>query len=134
MLLNREGKKKIPSTDNKSSDINTGFTNPISQIFAGSGVNNTQQLIEAQKLTREWLSPKHLNMKTNLNQNQINSICILMTMAKQFKIKPLHDLVMNFIMYMISKESESAKQLVDILQSKGLLDSSELSNLSKFTK
>lgn len=109
-------------------------TNPVSQLFNLGSTNEQQTLIEAQKLTREWLSKKHLNMKTNLNQNQINSICILMTMAKQFNIKPLKDLIFNFIMYMISKESQSAKQLVDILQSKGLLDSSQSDILSKFTK
>lgn len=128
MILNKNEKQipdKKPMMDS---------TNPITQLFNTGNANQQQTLIEAQKLTREWLSKKHLNMKTNLNQNQINSICILMTMAKQFNIKPLKELIFNFIMYMISKESQSAKQLVDILQSKGLLDSGEMGVLSKFTK
>lgn len=131
MIINKkENNVKVKANDKP----NEGFTNPITQLFASSGANNTQNLIDAQKIIGTWLSKKHLNMKTNLNQNQINSICILMTMAHQFKIKPLKDLILNFIMYMISKESQSAQQLVNILQSKGLLDSNELDALSKFTK
>jgi cell division inhibitor SulA len=122
------------SEKNTKDESNMDFTNPISQLFNTGNANQQQSIIDAQKLTREWLSKKHLNMKTNLNQNQINSICILMTMAKQFKIMPLKNLILNFIMYMISKESQSAKQLVDILQSRGLLDTSEAEIFSKFTK
>jgi len=124
----------IIKSKDKNQEKKESFTNPIAQLFNTGNANNQQSLIEAQKLTREWLSKKHLNMKTNLNQNQINSICILMTMAKQFKIKPLKELLLNFIMYMISKDSQSAKQLVDILQSKGLLDTNDMSALSKFTR
>jgi len=132
IVINR--KQKTESKQENKPEQNTGFTNPLTQLFAGGGANNTQNLIDAQKIISTWLSKKHLNMKTNLNQNQINSICILMTMSKQFKIKPLNELIMNFIMYMISKESQSATQLVDILQSKGLLDSNDLNSISKFTK
>jgi hypothetical protein len=132
MSIIKGKENKEPST--KETGVNTGYTNPINQLFAGGGSNNTQQLIDAQKIITTWLSKKHLNMKTNLDQNQINSICTLMTMAHQFKIKYLHELITNFLMYMISKGSQSAEQLVNILQSKGLLDSSEIKNMGQFIK
>lgn len=111
------------------------FSNPIMQILGGSGGgNNDRNLIDGQKLINEWLSKKHLYMKTNLNQNQINSIAILYSLAKQFKIKPLLDLINGFIMFMISKESASATQLVNILQSRGLIDDKGIDAITKFSK
>lgn len=110
-----------------------GFTNPLGNLIAMNSSDN-RNMIDTQKVIQEWLSKKHLFMKTNLSQNQINQICILMSLAKQFKIKPLNDLIFNFLMLMISKESASANQLVSILQSRGLLDQSETDLLSKFSK
>lgn len=111
------------------------FSNPIMQILGGSGAsNNDRNLIDGQKLINEWLSKKHLYMKTNLNQNQINSIAILYSLAKQFRIKPLLDLINGFIMFMISKESASATQLVNILQSRGLIDDKGIDAITKFSK
>jgi len=113
------------------------FTNPVAQIFgmgSGSALSQERNIIDAQKLINEWLSKKHLFMKTNLNQNQINSITILYGLAKQFRIKPLLDLLNGFIMFMISKDSDSAKQLVNILQSRGFIDGKEFDAISKFSK
>lgn len=126
---NKDHNKK----ESKKEETNTSFTNPLQQIFASNDTNQ-RTLIDAEKIIESWLSKKHLRMKTSLSQNQINSIASLETMAKQFHLTPLRNLIFNFIMYMISKESESATQLVNILQSKGLLDSNELATLSKFTK
>lgn len=125
-------KRKEKAEENQKQNT---FSNPIMQILGGSGGgNNDRNLIDGQKLINEWLSKKHLYMKTNLNQNQINSIAILYSLAKQFKIKPLLDLINGFIMFMISKESASATQLVNILQSRGLIDDKGIDAITKFSK
>lgn len=129
-LLHREKKEEAKPQGNS-------FTNPVAQIFGmgGSGaLGQDRNLIDGQKLINEWLSKKHLFMKTNLNQNQINSITILYGLAKQFRIKPLLDLLNGFIMFMISKDSQSATQLVNILQSRGLIDGKDLDAITKFSK
>jgi hypothetical protein len=125
-------KRKEKAEENQKQNT---FSNPIMQILGGSGGgNNDRNLIDGQKLINEWLSKKHLYMKTNLNQNQINSIAILYSLAKQFHIKPLLDLINGFIMFMISKESASATQLVNILQSRGLIDDKGIDAITKFSK
>lgn len=110
------------------------FTNPISQIFSPGNDASPVTQIDAQKLINEWLSKQHINMKTNLTQNQVNSICILASLGKQFKIKPLNDLIHNFLMFMISKDNKSAEQLVQILANRGLIDKSDFDLVSKFSK
>lgn len=125
-------KRKEKAEENQKQNT---FSNPIMQILGGrGGGNNDRNLIDGQKLINEWLSKKHLYMKTNLNQNQINSIAILYSLAKQFHIKPLLDLINGFIMFMISKESASATQLVNILQSRGLIDDKGIDAITKFSK
>jgi hypothetical protein len=121
---------------NEAKPQGNSFTNPVAQIFGmgGGAIGQDRNLIDGQKLINEWLSKKHLFMKTNLNQNQINSITILYGLAKQFRIKPLLDLLNGFIMFMISKDSQSASQLVNILQSRGLIDSKDMDAISKFSK
>jgi uncharacterized membrane protein len=39
-------------------------------LIAGIGID----VLDAQKIINEWLSKAHINMKTNLSQNQVNSI------------------------------------------------------------
>jgi tRNA(Phe) wybutosine-synthesizing methylase Tyw3 len=127
-------RKKEAKQDNQKGN---SFTNPVAQIFGmggGGALTQDRTLIDGQKLINEWLSKKHLFMKTNLNQNQINSIAILYGLGKQFRIKPLLDLLNGFIMFMISKDSQSATQLVNILQSRGFIDSNELDAITKFSK
>jgi len=126
------GKKKKPEESKK--EEKPMFTNPLSQIFSPGSDASPITPIDAQKIINEWLSKDHIHMKTNLTQNQVNSICILASLGKQFKIKPLNDLIYNFITYMISKDEGSAKQLVNILSSRGLIDAKDFDLVSKFSK
>jgi len=127
--------KKKDTTPQGKATKNLDFTNPITQIFSpmGGGASQTQ-ITDGEKLINAWLNKDLVHMKTNLSQNQINSICILQSLAVQFKIRPLKDLIENFITYMISKDQGSATQLVNILQSRGLLDNSSLETIQKFSK
>jgi hypothetical protein len=85
------------------------------------------------KIIKEWLSKNHIHLKTELNQNQIYAVTVLMTLAKQYNIKPLKKLVNNFLMYMLSKGRKSSSELVDILKSRTAeLDDNGLGNLAKF--
>lgn len=85
------------------------------------------------KIINEWLSKKHIHLKTELNQNQIYAVTVLMTLAKQYNIKPLKKLVNNFLMYMLSKSRKSSSELVDILKHRVSDDEdSGLGYLSKF--
>jgi len=129
MVLGFGKKQKEEQGNNKQ----LSFTNPLTNLFSMNSTDN-RTITDSEKLIETWLSKKHLFMKTNLSQNQINQICILMSLAKQFKIKPLKDLIFNFLMLMISKESASANQLVNILQSRGLLEQNDVDLLSKFSK
>jgi hypothetical protein len=124
-------KKKNQNEEKESKPV---FTNPISQIFSPGNDASPVTQIDAQKLINEWLSKQHINMKTNLSQNQVNSICILASLGKQFKIKPLNDLIHNYLMFMISKDNKSAEQLVQILANRGLLDKADFDLVSKFSK
>jgi len=121
---------------NKKEDVKltSEFTNPISNLIMPSGGSSGTVITDSEKLISTWLSEDLLPMKTNLDQNQINSICILKSLATQFKIKPLNDLIFNYIMFMISKGSQSANQLVDILQGRGLMDKDEMNLISRFSK
>jgi hypothetical protein len=125
-MLGNKPKQETPSSK-------PVFTNPLGNLIAMNSQDN-RNMIDTERVIQEWLSKKHLFMKTNLNQNQINQICILMSLAKQFKIKPLSDLIFNFLMLMISKDSASATQLVNILQARGLLDTTQTDMLTKFSK
>jgi len=124
------GKKNKEEDKNKPQAT---FTNPLNGLISVSSTDN-RDFDNTNMLIGEWLHRKHLLMKTNLNQNQINQICILLSLANQFKIKPLKDLIMNFLMLMISKDSASATQLVNILQSRGLLEKEDMDYISKFSK
>lgn len=126
--------KKQKKLKNQIKEQNSELTNPIQTIFSPQFQGATNPITDSERLINAWLNKKHLNMKTTLSQNQINSICILMSLARQFKISPLKNLLNNFIMYMISKESESAKQLVSILESRGTMDQSDIDAISKFSK
>jgi hypothetical protein len=119
--------------ENETQNNKPEFTNPLGNLISMNSSDN-RNMIDGQRMIQEWLSAKHITRKTNLSQNQINQICILMSLAKQFKIHPLKDLIMNFLTLMISKESASANQLVAILQSRGLMEKSDLDLIGKFSK
>jgi hypothetical protein len=134
-MLGMNKKQDKPNIEQPKPDANKPmFSNPISQIFSPGNDATPVIPIDAQKIINEWLSKAHINMKTNLSQNQVNSICILASLGKQFKIKPLNDLIKNFLMFMISKDNESAKQLVNILSSRGLIDGKDFDLISKYSK
>lgn len=109
------------------------FSNPLEMIFSGQQTNQ-RQITDSEKFLETWLSKKHIPTKTCLTQDQVNGVTILASLAAQFKIRPLKHLLMNFLMYMISKDSQSAKQLVSIFQSKGLIDQRDIDLVSKFSK
>ena len=108
--------------------------NPLSLIFGGGGQGGQSHVTDSEKLIRAWLDKNLIHMKTNLSQNQINSITILMSLANQFHIQPLKDLLINHLTYMISKDSASAKQLVNILQNRGMLDEKDMEVLGRFAR
>lgn len=120
--------------ESNEKDKGPSFTNPLSQIFSPNIGGNTNIVNDSEKMIKEWLSPENVKMKTNLSQNQINCICVLQSLADQFEIQPLKDLIFNFISYMISKNADSAKQLVNILQNKGLISDDQVALLEKFSK
>jgi hypothetical protein len=126
------GKDKKQDTP-KAKAMEATFTNPLEMIFSG-GNHQQRQITDSEKFLETWLSRKHLPMKTCLTQDQVNGITILASLAAQFKIKPLKNLLMNFIMYMISKDAQSANQLVSIFQAKGLIDEKEMDMISKFAR
>jgi len=128
MGLLKKKQKPIKETKKES----PGFTNPIQAIFTPQQGQNP--ITDSERLINAWLDEKKLHMKTTLTQNQVNSVTILYSLAVQFNIVPLKDLLDNFIKFMISKDSASAKQLVSILESRGLMDQSDVQAISKFAK
>lgn len=125
------GKNKKTETPKAKTDGN--FTDPLQLIFQG-GRTNQRQITDSEKFLESWLSRRHIPTKTCLTQDQVNGVTILASLAAQYKIKPLKNLLMNFLMYMISKDAQSANQLVSIFQAKGLIDSQELDAITKFAK
>lgn len=94
--------------------------------------NLANALTEYAKLIKEWLSPKHVHAKTELNQNQVNALSILRTLAVEYNILPLKKLITNFLTYMLSKGRKSSTELVDILKAQAVEGGDELGHLTKF--
>lgn len=108
------------------------FKDPIKSVFSpGEGLN---PITDSEKLINAWLDSEKIHMKTSLSQNQVNSISILMSLSKQWEVEPLKNLLINFLTYSISKDSNSAKQLVDILQSRGILNPKDVDAINKFSR
>lgn len=106
--------------------------NPI-DVFVDENTSDELGKEDFSKIIDKWLSKKYVHLKTELNQNQIYAVTILISLAKQYNIKPLKQLINNFLTYMLSKGRKSASELVDIL--KGELsdgDETALKNISKF--
>lgn len=108
------------------------FKNPIKSV-ASPGLD-LNPITDSERLINAWLDREKIHMKTSLSQNQVNSISILMSLADQWKVEPLKHLLLEFITYSISKDSNSAKQLVDILQNRGILNSQDVDAINKFSR
>lgn len=87
---------------------------------------------EKAKIIKEWLSDAHIHGKTELNQNQINAVTVLRTLAVEYDILPLLKLLNNFLKYMLSKGRKSSSELVEILKSQNEVEEDGLGHLAKF--
>ena len=128
IMVFRKKKKK----EEKKVSQDPEFKNPIKQVFS-PGVD-LNPITDSERLINAWLDKEKIHMKTSLSQNQVNSISILMSLADQWKVEPLEHLLLQFITYSISKDSNSAKQLVDILQNKGIIGSQDIDAINKFSR
>jgi len=124
--------KKKKKKEEKKGSQDPEFKNPIKQVFS-PGVD-LNPITDSERLINAWLDKEKIHMKTSLSQNQVNSISILMSLADQWKVEPLEHLLLQFITYSISKDSNSAKQLVDILQNKGIIGSQDIDAINKFSR
>jgi len=124
--------KKKKKKEEKKVSQDPEFKNPIKQVFS-PGVD-LNPITDSERLINAWLDKEKIHMKTSLSQNQVNSISILMSLADQWKVEPLEHLLLQFITYSISKDSNSAKQLVDILQNKGIIGSQDIDAINKFSR
>lgn len=84
------------------------------------------------EIIKEWLNSKNIEMKTELNQNQIYAVTVLMTLANQYDITPLKKLIKNFLKYMLSKSRKSSQELVDILKNRAEVEGEDLGSLKQF--
>ena len=107
--------------------------NPLEGIFRSVEEKDDVDINETKETIKEWLNKKNIHLKTELNQQQIHAVTILKSLADQYDIKPLKKLLENFLCYMLSKNRQSSKELVEMLKNKlGLEDESDLGALAKF--
>ena len=105
--------------------------NILEKIFFESN-NQESPSYDRDKLTKEWLAQKYIKTKTEYNQSQIYAITTLETLANQFFIKPLKELINNFRMNQLSKNRGTAKELVNIFKNNEPSDDSNMRRWSKF--
>lgn len=105
--------------------------NILEKIFF-ENKNEESQSYDRDKLTREWLAQKYIKTKTEYNQSQIYAITTLETLANQFFIKPLKELINNFRMNQLSKNRGTAKELVNIFKNNEQSDDTNIRRWSKF--
>lgn len=106
--------------------------NILEKIFFENKNEDTSNTYDRDKLTREWLAQKYIKTKTEYNQSQIYAITTLETLANQFFIKPLKQLINNFRMNQLSKNRGTAKELVNIFKNNEPSDDSNMKRYMKF--
>ena len=104
----------------------------IQKIFFESKNQGEENTYDRDKLTREWLAKKYIKTKTEYNQSQIYAITTLETLANQFFIKPLKELINNFRMNQLSKNRGTAKELVNIFKNNEPSDDGNMKRYMKF--
>lgn len=77
------------------------------------------------EIIKEWLNTAYIHLKTRLNANQIVALTILKTLSTKYHIKCIADLIDNFVMYKLSENGQSSKELVDILKSRSQIENDE---------
>lgn len=106
--------------------------NVLEKIFFENNNQDTSNTYDRDKLTREWLAQKYIKTKTEYNQSQIYAITTLETLANQFFIKPLKQLINNFRMNQLSKNRGTAKELVNIFKNNEPSGDENIRKWSKF--
>jgi len=105
--------------------------NILEKIFFESN-NQESPSYDRDKLTKEWLAQKYIKTKTEYNQSQIYAITTLETLANQFFIKPLKELINNLRMNQLNKNRSTAKELVNIFKNNEPSNDENIRKWSKF--
>lgn len=117
---------------NKEMEIEPEAKNLVESIFLGDGQNTNDT--DRDKVVKEWLDDKYIETKTEYNQNQVYAITVLETLANQWNITPLKNIIKNFRKNQLSKGRGTSNELVDILKNRDSSENSVVKRWGEFLK
>jgi hypothetical protein len=109
--------------------------NIIDSIFGKASEQQTltSDAENAKLIIKEWLARTHIPYKTRYTKRQVRAVSILQSLANTYNIKPLKRYLTEFRIAKLSEESQSSKELENILKSRNIEpQESTLERLGKF--
>jgi len=118
-----------------SDEKEKNLSSAVQAVFSQPAQNNEDfdKKEDVGTIIKEWLSPKHLKLKTRYTKRQVLAVTVLQSLASTYKVKTLNRFLTEYRMSKLSEEGKSSEELENILTARLPKDEDvDLRRLSKY--